>query len=50
MFQYMELSQKQLEQISKYISILDVKTYIEEHLLEYEQFLNEEIKKQEQLP
>lgn len=44
----MELSQKQLEQISKYISILDVKTYIEEHLLEYRQFLQEEEQKNEQ--
>lgn len=38
----MELSQKQIEQISKYISILDIKAYIETHLLEYEQFLQEE--------
>ena len=43
----MEISQKQIEQISKYISIADVKTYIKTHLLEYEQFLEEE-KKQEQ--
>lgn len=40
----MEISQKQIEQLSKYISILDVKTYIETHLLEYEQFLDEEEK------
>lgn len=40
----MELSQKQIEQISKYISVLDVKKYIETHLLEYEQFLEEEEK------
>ena len=45
MFQYMELSQEQLEQISKYISIADVKAYIEEHLLEYEKFLEEEKKR-----
>ena len=38
----MELSQKQIEQISKYISISDVKAYIETHLLEYEQFLKED--------
>ncbi len=44
MFQYMELSQKQIKQLSKYISILDVKTYIETHLLEYEQFLEDEEK------
>lgn len=48
MFQYMELSQKQIEQLSKYISILDVKTYIETHLLDYEQFLKEEQHKEEQ--
>lgn len=40
----MEISKKQIEQLSKYISILDVKTYIETHLLEYEQFLDEEEK------
>ena len=40
----MQISQKQIEQLSKYISILDVKTYIETHLLEYEQFLDEEEK------
>lgn len=44
MFQYMELSEKQIKQIAKSISILDVKTYIETHLLEYEQFLKEEKK------
>ena len=44
----MELSQKQIEQLSKYISILDVKTYIETHLLDYEQFLKEEQHKEEQ--
>lgn len=40
----MEISRKQIEQLSKYISILDVKTYIETHLQEYEQFLDEEEK------
>ena len=40
----MEISKKQIEQLSKYISILDVKTYIETHLLEYEEFLDEEEK------
>ena len=33
----MNISEKQIEQISKYISVLDIKSYIEEHLLEYEQ-------------
>lgn len=40
----MNISEKQIEQISKSISILDVKSYIAEHLLEYEQFLEEEEK------
>lgn len=44
----MNISEKQIEQISKYISILDVKSYIEEHLLEYEHFLEEEEQKNEQ--
>lgn len=44
----MEISQKQIEQLSKYISILDVKSYIEKHLLDYEQFLKEEQHKEEQ--
>lgn len=44
----MEISQKQIEQLSKYISILDVKTYIETHLLDYEQYLKEEQHKEEQ--
>ena len=48
MFQYMELSQKQINQIAKSISILDVKSYIETHLLEYEQFLKEEQHKDEE--
>lgn len=43
----MEISKKQIEQLSKYISILDVKTYIEAHLLDYEQFLKEEQYKDE---
>lgn len=45
MFQYMELNEKQIKQISKYISILDVKSYIEEHLQEYKIFLESEKKK-----
>lgn len=37
-----ELSQKQINQIAKSISILDVKSYIENHLQEYKRFLEEE--------
>lgn len=37
-----ELSDNQINQISKSIQILDIKSYIEEHLLEYEQFLETE--------
>lgn len=44
----MEISKKQIEQLSKYISILDFKSYIETHLLDYEQFLKEEQHKEEQ--
>ena len=43
-----ELSQKQINQIAKSISILDVKSYIESHLQEYEQFLKEEEKQIEE--
>ncbi len=38
----MNISEKQIEQISKYISVIDIKSYIETHLLEYEEFLKEE--------
>ena len=48
MFQYMNISEKQIEQLSKYISVIDVKSYIETHLLEYEQFLKEEQHKDEE--
>ncbi len=41
----MNISKKQIEQLSKYISVIDVKSYIETHLLEYEQFLEDERKK-----
>lgn len=41
----MDLSQKQIEQISKYISVIDIKSYIEVHLLEYNEFLEEEQEK-----
>lgn len=44
----MNISEKQIEQLSKYISIIDVKSYIETHLLEYKEFLENE-KKNEQL-
>lgn len=44
----MEISKKQIEQLSKYISILDVKSYIETHLLDYKQFLKEEQHKEEE--
>ena len=44
----MNISKKQIEQLSKYISILDVKTYIETNLLDYEQFLKEEQHKEEE--
>lgn len=40
----MNMSNEQIEQISKYISILDINSYIEEHLLEYKEFLKEEQK------
>ena len=38
----MELSEEQINQISKSLQILEINSYIEEHLLEYEQFLEEE--------
>lgn len=37
-----ELSQKQINQIAKSISILDIKSYIEIHLQEYKEFLRDE--------
>lgn len=40
-----ELSQKQYNQIARSISVLDIKAYIEQHLQEYEHFLEEEKKK-----
>lgn len=43
----MNISEKQIEQLSKYISVIDVKSYIETHLLEYKKFLEEEKKKGE---
>ena len=41
----MELTEKQINQISRSISVLDIKSYIEQHRLEYEEFLKEESKK-----
>ena len=41
----MELTEKQINQISRSISILDIKSYIEQHRLEYEEFLEAENKK-----
>lgn len=40
-----ELSQKQINQIARSISVLDIKAYIEQHRQEFEQFLAEEEKK-----
>lgn len=37
-----ELQEKQIKQIARSISVLAIKTYIEQHRLEYEQFLKEE--------
>lgn len=42
----MDLQEKQIKQIARSISIANVKKYIEEHLLEYEEFLEEDNKKQ----
>lgn len=41
----MELTEKQINQISRSISVLDIKSYIEQHHLEYEEFLEAESKK-----
>ena len=44
--QYMiELSQKQINQIARSISVLAIKAYIEQNRQEYEQFLEDERKK-----
>lgn len=43
-----ELSQKQLNQIARSISVLAIKAYIEQNRKEYEQFLEEEKQKNEQ--
>lgn len=39
-----ELSQKQLNQIARSISVLAIKTYIEQNRQEFEQFLKDEKK------
>lgn len=39
-----ELSQKQINQIARSISVLDIKTYIEQHHQEYEQFFKDDEK------
>ena len=39
-----ELSQKQYNQIARSICVLDIKSYIEQHRQEFEQFLEEEKK------
>ena len=38
----MEITEKQLQQIANSICVLDVKTYIGQHRLEYEKFLEDE--------
>lgn len=42
-----ELSQKQLNQIVRSISVLDIKAYIEQHRQEFEQFLKEDAESKE---
>lgn len=42
-----ELSQRQIKQIARSISVLNIKAYIEQHRQEYEQFLEEEKKKEQ---
>lgn len=39
-----ELSQKQINQIARSISVLDIKTYIEQNHQKFKQFLEEEEK------
>ena len=47
--QYMiELSQKQIKQIARSISVLAIKAYIEQNREEYEEFLEDEKQKNEQ--
>ena len=37
-----EITEKQLQQIARSICVLDIKTYIEQHRQEFEQFVNDE--------
>lgn len=46
----MKLTDKQIKQISRSIQVVDIKSYIEQHLLEYEKFLEEEKKKERDYP
>lgn len=41
-----DLQEKQIKQIARSISVLAIKSYIEHHRQEYEQFLEEEKKKE----
>ncbi len=43
-----ELSQKQINQIARSISVLAIKAYIEQNRQEFEKFLEEEKQKNEQ--
>lgn len=46
--QYMiELSQKQIKQIARSISMLDIKAYIEQHYEDYKKFLEEDAESEE---
>ena len=40
--QYMEIAEKQIQQIARSICVLDIKAYIEQHRQEFEQFLEDE--------
>ena len=43
-----ELSQKQIKQIARSLSVLAIKAYIEQNREEYEEFLEDEKQKNEQ--
>ena len=38
----MEITEKQIQQIARSISVLDIKAYIEQHRQDFEQFLEVE--------
>lgn len=38
----MEITEKQIQQIARSISVLDIKAYIEQHRQDFEQFLEDE--------